>query len=334
MGNPTAIDYSDLKYYDAKIKKYIDDKDAQLEASLSAFLEYTDRINALAEDVAVHEEAIKNIREHIDEDEAAILVLQNDDKLIREDIADLRVLVENKLDESAMEYLATKQYVQDQIAKAQISGGDVDLTNYYTKAEVDAKLPNLDNYATRSELEAVQNVAGQNSVKLFAIESEIFDIEKKLEKIPSTEGLASEQFVLDKIDEIVIPTKVSDLDNDAGFITEIPSEYITESELEQKGYLTEHQSLENYATKEFVAESIASINIPDTSKFITMADVEAKGYATEQYVLDHVNTQVEAKVTEVVEKQVTELVQTQVKDEVAEQLAINEKINYGTFGEL
>ena len=320
MGNPTAIDYSDLKYYDAKIKKYIDDKDAQLEASLSAFLEYTDRINALAEDVAVHEEAIKNIREHIDEDEAAILVLQNDDKLIREDIADLRVLVENKLDESAMEYLATKQYVQDQIAKAQIAGGDVDLTNYYTKAEVDAKLPNLDNYATRSELEAVQ--------------SEISDLEKKLETIPSTEGLASEQFVLDKIDEIVIPTKVSDLDNDAGFITEIPSEYITESELEQKGYLTEHQSLENYATKEFVAESIASINIPDTSKFITMVDVEAKGYATEQYVLDHVDTQVETKVTEVVETQVTELVETQVKDEVAEQLAINEKINYGTFGEL
>ena len=35
----------------------------------------------------------------------------------------------------------------------------------------------------------------------------------------------------------------------SGFITEIPAEYVTESELASKGYLTEHQSLEEYAKK-------------------------------------------------------------------------------------
>ena len=34
------------------------------------------------------------------------------------------------------------------------------------------------------------------------------------------------------------------------FITEIPAEYVTETELNAKGYLTEHQSLANYYTKE------------------------------------------------------------------------------------
>ena len=45
----------------------------------------------------------------------------------------------------------------------------------------------------------------------------------------------------------IIPTKTSELTNDSNFITEIPTEYITETELNNKGYLTEHQSLENYA---------------------------------------------------------------------------------------
>ena len=34
----------------------------------------------------------------------------------------------------------------------------------------------------------------------------------------------------------------------SGFITEIPGEYVTESELNAKGYLTEHQSLADYST--------------------------------------------------------------------------------------
>lgn len=34
----------------------------------------------------------------------------------------------------------------------------------------------------------------------------------------------------------------------SGFITDIPSEYVTETELNAKGYLTEHQSLADYST--------------------------------------------------------------------------------------
>ena len=46
-----------------------------------------------------------------------------------------------------------------------------------------------------------------------------------------------------------IPTKVSDLTNDSGFITSVPSEYITETELNAKGYLTEHQDISGKVDK-------------------------------------------------------------------------------------
>ena len=44
-----------------------------------------------------------------------------------------------------------------------------------------------------------------------------------------------------------IPTKTSDLTNDSGFLTSIPNEYITETELDAKGYLTEHQDISGKA---------------------------------------------------------------------------------------
>lgn len=40
------------------------------------------------------------------------------------------------------------------------------------------------------------------------------------------------------------------------FITEIPAEYVTETELNAKGYLTEHQSLTNYYTKAETTQAI------------------------------------------------------------------------------
>ena len=47
-----------------------------------------------------------------------------------------------------------------------------------------------------------------------------------------------EQLLTNKNVDITVPTKVSDLTNDSGFIKDIPLEYVTESELQAKGYLT------------------------------------------------------------------------------------------------
>lgn len=122
-----------------------------------------------------------------------------------------------------------------------------------------------------------------------------------------------------KLDEKYIPdsvktTKTSELTNDSGFITSIPDEYITETELtaknyidnttlEGKGYLTEHQDLSSYALKtelhshdnktvldtitdtkitEWDSKSTFSGSYNDLTDKPTIPSIE--GLATEQYV--------------------------------------------------
>lgn len=109
-----------------------------------------------------------------------------------------------------------------------------------------------------------------------------------------------------------IPSKTSDLVNDSGFLTQIPEEYITETELDAKGYLTEHQSLADYAKKselfskdyndltnkptipsveglastQYVDEKVAAIVIPSLDGYATEQWVEGKGYLTQHQNLD------------------------------------------------
>ena len=74
----------------------------------------------------------------------------------------------------------------------------------------------------------------------------------------------------DLTDKPTIPTKVSDLVNDSNFITSIPEEYITETELNAKGYLTSHQDISGLQTK--TDNSLAT-----TDKTITGAINEVNG---------------------------------------------------------
>ena len=81
-----------------------------------------------------------------------------------------------------------------------------------------------------------------------------------------------------------IPSKTSDLVNDSGFLTQIPDEYITETELDAKGYLTEHQSLADYAKKSEIPDVSGFITeIP--SEYVTETELEAKGYLTQHQSL-------------------------------------------------
>lgn len=145
-----------------------------------------------------------------------------------------------------------------------IPNGNIDLSNYVTKSELQAKLDalniniDLSSYATKEEL-----TNAINSIDLSAY--------AKKTDIPSLNG------------------------------------YVTETELNAKGYLTEHQdlsayalkteiptvpSLDGYATTQYVDNAIA--NIPsggtvDLSNYYTKEETNAlipslEGYATKTYV--------------------------------------------------
>ena len=66
-----------------------------------------------------------------------------------------------------------------------------------------------------------------------------------------------------------IPTKTSELTNDSGFLTSVPSEYVTETELDSKGYLTEHQDISGKADK---ATTLSGYGIGDA---YTKTEVDA-----------------------------------------------------------
>ena len=140
------------------------------------------------------------------------------------------------------------------------------------------------------------------------------DVEDKnyLTEVP--DGFATEEFVSKKIAEAELKDKEADLEayytksevdalipDVSGLIKEIPAEYITESELEAKGYLTEHQSLEGYAkvsdlpsveglaSESYVDEKVAAIEIPEVPVKVSELENDAK-YATEEYVDNAIST--------------------------------------------
>lgn len=124
--------------------------------------------------------------------------------------------------------------------------------------------------------------------------------------------------------------KITDLDairsgaeKGATALQSVPSEYVTESELEQKGYLTEHQSIEHLATKEElnskqdVIDDLESIregaskgktalqSVPE--EYVTEQELEGKGYLTEHQSLSHLATksELDEKVDKISGKQLT-----------------------------
>lgn len=146
-----------------------------------------------------------------------------------------------------------------------IPNGNVDLSNYVTKEELQAKLDALDinidlsSYATKEEL-----TQAINSIDLSAY--------AKKTDIPSLDGYA----------------KKTDIPDVSGYLTSIPEEYVTETELNAKGYLTEHQDLSAYALKteipstdglattEYVDNAVSNIPTTDLSNYYTKSETYSK----------------------------------------------------------
>ena len=70
----------------------------------------------------------------------------------------------------------------------------------------------------------------------------------------------------------------SEIPDVSGFLTKVPDEYITETELDAKGYLTEHQSLAGYAKLTDIPDVSGyalKTEIPDVSSYQTANQVNA-----------------------------------------------------------
>ena len=175
----------------------------------------------------------------------------------------------NKPTIPSIEGLATESYVKNEIANAQLDGGDVDLSGYATKDD-------LHEHTNKNILDNITSEKVNDWDNKSEFDGDYNSLTNK-PTIPSLVGYATESYVKNEIanaqlnsddnevdlsgfatkDELNtkadvedIPTKVSQLENDSNYLTSIPSEYITETELNDKGYLTEHQDISGKVDKE------------------------------------------------------------------------------------
>ena len=189
-----------------------------------------------------------------------------------------------------------KKYIQD------IMNGKIDISQYATKDELSSAVSSIDlsGYALKGEIPSLDGYA-------------------KTTDIPSIEGLATKTYVDENIANVAtsgdidlsnyvtkdtvytkaqtdalipsVPSKVSQLENDSNYLSSIPEEYVTDTELNAKGYLTQHQdlsayalkteiptvpSLDGYATTEYVDNAIANVPTTDLSNYYTKSETYSK----------------------------------------------------------
>lgn len=201
-----------------------------------------------------------------------------------------------------------KKYIQD------IMNGKIDISQYATKDELSSAVSSIDlsGYAKKTEIP---------SLDAYALKGEIPSLDgyAKTTDIPSVEGLATKTYVDENIAKVAtsgdidlsnyvtkdtvytkaqtdalipsVPSKVSQLENDSNYLSSIPEEYVTDTELNAKGYLTSHQdlsayalkteiptvpSLDGYATTEYVNNAVSNIPTTDLSNYYTKNETYSK----------------------------------------------------------
>ena len=210
-----------------------------------------------------------------------------------------------------------KKYIQD------IMNGKINISQYATKDELSSavssidlsgyakktEIPSLDNYALKGEIPSLDGYAKTTDIPSL-------DAYAKKTDLPSVEGLATKSYVDESIANVAtsgeidlsnyvtkdtvytkeqtdalipsVPSKVSELENDSNYLSSIPEEYVTDTELNAKGYLTSHQDLSAYALKteipstdglattQYVDNAIANVPTTDLSNYYTKAETYSK----------------------------------------------------------
>ena len=216
--------------------------------------------------------------------------------------------VENKI--PSISNLATKAELSGVEAKIPSIDG---LATKVEVQEVENKIPDVSNYATKTEVAAVEDAIPD--VSNFIIRTElntaISDVEQK---IPSVSNLATKDELKDSITDVksLIPS-ISNLATKTELATvenKIPSKV---SELtNDSGYLTSHQDISNLATKAALDEAAAKIpteylktaNIVDNKLSITDASgtsLEFQGSSDSDFVINYINGEVDKTYNEILD---------------------------------
>lgn len=285
----------------------IDDYTRTLETKDDSQLKYNQAIaytdecvkTLLGEDVEDAYNSFKDLQDLLKEDAGVTVNLLSDVSKLKTDIETKASLdyvsdLENNLESDINSLNTTKS---DKDHKHLISDildySEPDLTPYAKIIDIPKNVSELTNDLDYLQPSALKGYATETFVKA------------EIDAIPDVD-LSGKSDIrhTHKLTEITdyetphIPTNVSELNNDKGYLTEhqdishlatkdeipdvskfitvIPEEYVTETELSAKGYITEHQSLDNYATKSFVEVEISKIPEPDLTPYAKISDIPTR----------------------------------------------------------
>lgn len=206
-----------------------------------------------------------------------------EDGIITKDVITPEHMLSSKADKSFVEdNYYNKSTVDKKITEA-VTGGQVSLDGFATEQWVNEQgfLKNhqdISHLAEKSELPTKTSDLTNDSGFITINEVPEVTVPTKVSELEND----SKFITIDEVPEVTVPTKTSELTNDSGFITindvpvlEIPEEYVTETELNDKGFLTEHQDISHLASKIWVESQgyAKAEDIPSLDEYAKTSDI-------------------------------------------------------------
>lgn len=160
---------------------------------------------------------------------------------------------------------------------------EIDTSGFATKQELASKVERTEISHISADIEALKTKTDKDTV---------YDDSALRERVTALENKTDNDTVYNDTE---IKQRLEVLEHKPSVNT---SELVTKEELDSKGYLTEHQSLSNYATKQEIPQPYNDAELKerlnrlenkpaiDTSNFVTNEVLNSKGYLTEHQSLE------------------------------------------------
>ena len=201
----------------------------------------------------------------------------------------------------ALTDIVTKAELEEAIKNIHVEGAMFDDSEIIRRLQVLETKPEIDTsgFATKQELESKVDraVISHISADIEALKTKtdkdtVYDDSALRERVTALENKTDNDTVYNDTE---IKQRLEVLEHKPSVNT---SELVTKQELESKGYLTEHQSLSNYATKQEIPQPYNDAELKerlnrlenkpaiDTSNFVTNEVLNSKGYLTQHQSLE------------------------------------------------
>ena len=201
----------------------------------------------------------------------------------------------------AITEIVTKAELQEALNNIHVEGARYDDSEILKRLQALETKPEIDtsSFATKQELvnkverAEIEQISGEiEALKAKTDKDTIYDDSALKQRVTALENKTDNDTVYNDAE---IKQRLEVLEHKPSVNT---SKLVTKQELESKGYLTEHQSLSNYATKQEIPQPYNDAELKervsrlenkpaiDTSNFVTNDVLAGKGYLTEHQSLE------------------------------------------------